>query len=209
MCRARSNLPLAAKLLARTHCYHGIIALGAVVRGETPHFDYVARNAARGLQQVALETGVPVAFGVLTTDTMEQAEARAGGTSRQQRFRRRDDRDRNGAFRESPRRCADLMPARHRSRQRALQVLFLWDQRKQAIDEAILRSTYSIDETARVRRRRAAAAPRPTNSWRRWCAGRLKMRATSISASPRNPSTGAWSACPPSTATSCVSPSTR
>ncbi len=56
-----------------------IIALGAVIRGETPHFDYVAGEAARGLQQVALETGVPVAFGVLTTDTLEQAEARAGG----------------------------------------------------------------------------------------------------------------------------------
>jgi 6,7-dimethyl-8-ribityllumazine synthase len=53
--------------------------LGAVVRGETPHFDYVCAESARGLQQVALETGVPVAFGVLTTDTTEQAEARAGG----------------------------------------------------------------------------------------------------------------------------------
>ena len=59
--------------------YHAIIALGAVIRGETPHFDYVAGEAARGLQQVALETGIPVAFGVLTTDTSAQAEARAGG----------------------------------------------------------------------------------------------------------------------------------
>jgi 6,7-dimethyl-8-ribityllumazine synthase len=73
------ELPLAAKLLAHTHTYHGIIALGAVIRGNTPHFDFVAGEAARGLQQVALETGLPVAFGVLTTDTMEQAEARAGG----------------------------------------------------------------------------------------------------------------------------------
>ena len=73
------ELPLAAKLLAHTHTYHGIIALGAVIRGNTPHFDFVAAEAARGLQQVALETGLPVAFGVLTTDTMEQAEARAGG----------------------------------------------------------------------------------------------------------------------------------
>jgi len=71
------ELPFAAKRLSAN--YHGIIALGAVVRGETPHFDYVCAEAARGLQQVALETGVPVAFGVLTTDTMEQAEARAGG----------------------------------------------------------------------------------------------------------------------------------
>jgi 6,7-dimethyl-8-ribityllumazine synthase len=71
------ELPLAAKRLARS--YDGIIALGAVIRGDTPHFDYVAGEAARGLQQVALETGKPVAFGVLTTDTLEQAEARAGG----------------------------------------------------------------------------------------------------------------------------------
>jgi 6,7-dimethyl-8-ribityllumazine synthase len=70
------ELPLAAKMLAHTHSYHAIIALGAVIRGETPHFDYVAAEAARGLQQVALETGLPVAFGVLTTDTLSQASAR-------------------------------------------------------------------------------------------------------------------------------------
>jgi 6,7-dimethyl-8-ribityllumazine synthase len=72
------ELPLAAKHLAES--YDAIVALGAVIRGETPHFDYVAGEAARGLQQVALETGVPVSFGVLTTDTVEQAEARAGGS---------------------------------------------------------------------------------------------------------------------------------
>jgi 6,7-dimethyl-8-ribityllumazine synthase len=72
------ELPLAAKMLAQTHRYHGIIALGAVIRGETPHFDYVAGEAARGLQNVALETGIPVSFGVLTTDTLAQAEARSG-----------------------------------------------------------------------------------------------------------------------------------
>jgi 6,7-dimethyl-8-ribityllumazine synthase len=71
------ELPLAAKMLAQTHRYHGIIALGAVIRGDTPHFDYVAGEAARGLQDVALQTGIPVAFGVLTTDTLAQAEARA------------------------------------------------------------------------------------------------------------------------------------
>jgi 6,7-dimethyl-8-ribityllumazine synthase len=70
------ELPLAAKMLAHTHAYHAIIALGAVIRGETPHFDYVAGAAAHGLQQVGLETGIPVAFGVLTTDTLAQAEAR-------------------------------------------------------------------------------------------------------------------------------------
>jgi 6,7-dimethyl-8-ribityllumazine synthase len=71
------ELPLAAKMLAHRHCYDAIIALGAVIRGETPHFDFVAAEAARGLQQVSLETGLPVVFGVLTTDTMAQAEARA------------------------------------------------------------------------------------------------------------------------------------
>jgi 6,7-dimethyl-8-ribityllumazine synthase len=73
------ELPLAAKKLAQKGTYDGIIALGAVIRGDTPHFDYVAGEAARGLQQVALETGLPEAFGVLTTDTQEQAESRAGG----------------------------------------------------------------------------------------------------------------------------------
>jgi 6,7-dimethyl-8-ribityllumazine synthase len=71
------ELPLAAKLLAQTRAFDAVIALGAVIRGETPHFDFVAAEAARGLQQVALETNLPVAFGVLTTDTVEQAEARA------------------------------------------------------------------------------------------------------------------------------------
>jgi 6,7-dimethyl-8-ribityllumazine synthase len=61
--------------------YAGIIALGAVIRGETPHFDYVCAESARGLQQVALETGIPIAFGVLTTNTMDQALARAGGAA--------------------------------------------------------------------------------------------------------------------------------
>ena len=73
------ELPLAAKKLAQRGAYDAIIALGAVIRGDTPHFDFVAGEAARGLQQVALETGLPVAFGVLTTDTQEQAESRAGG----------------------------------------------------------------------------------------------------------------------------------
>ena len=69
------ELPLAARKLAEAH--DGIVALGAVIRGETPHFDYVCDAAAHGLLQVSLDTGKPVAFGVLTTDTLEQAEARA------------------------------------------------------------------------------------------------------------------------------------
>jgi 6,7-dimethyl-8-ribityllumazine synthase len=70
------ELPLGAMALAKTRRYSCIVALGCVIRGETPHFDYVAGEAASGLQLAALETGVPVAFGVLTVDTAEQAEAR-------------------------------------------------------------------------------------------------------------------------------------
>jgi 6,7-dimethyl-8-ribityllumazine synthase len=72
------ELPLAAMALAKTRRYACIIALGCVVRGETPHFEYVASEAASGLQLAALETGVPVAFGVLTVESVEQAEARVG-----------------------------------------------------------------------------------------------------------------------------------
>ena len=70
------ELPLAAMALAKTRRYSCIVALGAVVRGETPHFEYVAGEAASGLQLAGLETGVPVSFGVLTTDTEEQARER-------------------------------------------------------------------------------------------------------------------------------------
>jgi 6,7-dimethyl-8-ribityllumazine synthase len=70
------ELPLGAMALAKTRRYSCIVALGCVIRGETAHFDFVAGEAASGLQLAALETGVPVAFGVLTTDTVEQAQAR-------------------------------------------------------------------------------------------------------------------------------------
>jgi 6,7-dimethyl-8-ribityllumazine synthase len=70
------ELPLAAMALAKTRRHACIVALGCVIRGDTPHFDYVAGEAASGLQLAALETGVPVAFGVLTLETAEQAEAR-------------------------------------------------------------------------------------------------------------------------------------
>jgi 6,7-dimethyl-8-ribityllumazine synthase len=73
------ELPLAAERLARTGRYAGVVAIGAVVRGSTPHFDHVAGQAAAGLAAVTRTTGVPVAFGVLTCDTMEQALDRAGG----------------------------------------------------------------------------------------------------------------------------------
>ncbi len=73
------DIPLVARKLALSHRYDALVALGAVVRGQTPHFDYVAGECASGLARIALETGVPIAFGVLTTDTMEQAVDRAGG----------------------------------------------------------------------------------------------------------------------------------
>ena len=72
------EIPLAAGRLAQSGRYGALVALGAVIRGETPHFDYVAAAASRGLAQVSLEFGLPVGFGLLTTDTLEQAIERAG-----------------------------------------------------------------------------------------------------------------------------------
>jgi len=72
------EVPMVAGELARQHRYDALICLSAVIRGETPHFDYVAGEAAKGVAHVAAETGVPVAFGVLTTNTLEQAIDRAG-----------------------------------------------------------------------------------------------------------------------------------
>ena len=76
------ELPLAAKYLAESGRYAGVACLGAVIRGETTHYDYVCSEAARGIQDVQLRTGVPCAFGVLTVETMEQALARSGGDHR-------------------------------------------------------------------------------------------------------------------------------
>jgi 6,7-dimethyl-8-ribityllumazine synthase len=78
------ELPLAASYAARSGRYAGVACLGAVIRGETDHYDFVCAEAARGIQQVQLDTGVPCAFGVLTCNTMEQALARAGGGKRDQ-----------------------------------------------------------------------------------------------------------------------------
>lgn len=75
------ELPVTASAVAATGRYAAIIALGAVIRGETAHFEYVAGEAARGLNAVAVERRIPVGFGVLTTDTLEQALARAGGAA--------------------------------------------------------------------------------------------------------------------------------
>lgn len=73
------EIPLVAAELTKGGGFDAIICLGAVIRGDTPHFDYVAGECARGLQSVQNQTGVPMVFGVLTTDTVEQAEERAGG----------------------------------------------------------------------------------------------------------------------------------
>lgn len=73
------ELPLVARRLAASGRYAAVVCLGAVIRGETPHFDHVAQQAASGIRRAAEDTGVPVIFGVLTTDTFEQATDRAGG----------------------------------------------------------------------------------------------------------------------------------
>ena len=75
------EIPVIAKKLAQSGNYHGVICLGAVIRGSTPHFDYVAAEVSKGVAAVGLETGVPVVFGVITTDNIEQAIERAGTKS--------------------------------------------------------------------------------------------------------------------------------
>ena len=74
------EIPQTARILALTERYDALITLGAVIRGGTPHFDYVCRAVTDGVREVVRDTGVPVAFGVLTTDDVEQALARTGGT---------------------------------------------------------------------------------------------------------------------------------
>ena len=78
------ELPLAAKYAAESGRYAGVVCLGAVIRGETSHYDHVCTEAASGIARVSLDTGVPCAFGVLTVENMEQALARSGGDKRHQ-----------------------------------------------------------------------------------------------------------------------------
>src|SRR5918999_2814555 len=78
------ELPIAAKLAAESGRFDGVACLGVVIRGETDHYNFVCAEAARGIQDVQLRSGVPCAFGVITCDTMEQALARAGGDKRDQ-----------------------------------------------------------------------------------------------------------------------------
>lgn len=73
------ELPLTCKALAKSGNYDGIVALGCVIRGETPHFDFVAGDCSRGITDTMLETGIPIGFGLLTTDDSDQAFARSGG----------------------------------------------------------------------------------------------------------------------------------
>jgi len=75
------EIPLAAKKVASKKKHDAVICLGAIIRGATPHFDYVAAEASKGIAQASLDTGIPIAFGVLTTDTIEQAIERAGTKS--------------------------------------------------------------------------------------------------------------------------------
>ena len=72
------EIPLIAKKLAQTGKYNAVICLGAIIRGETPHFDYIASEVSKGIAQVQLETGIPIAFGIITTDDVEQALNRSG-----------------------------------------------------------------------------------------------------------------------------------
>ncbi len=72
------EIPVVVKRLAQSKAYDGVICLGAVIRGSTPHFDYVAAEVSKGIAMVSLESGMPISFGILTTDTLEQAIERAG-----------------------------------------------------------------------------------------------------------------------------------
>ena len=75
------EIPLVAKKTAESGSYNAVICLGAVIRGETPHFDFVASETAKGIAQASLETGIPIIFGIITSDTVEQAIDRAGTTA--------------------------------------------------------------------------------------------------------------------------------
>ncbi|HTY00352.1 MAG TPA: 6,7-dimethyl-8-ribityllumazine synthase [Bacteroidota bacterium] len=77
-CPGAFEIPQVAQQMARSGRFDGVICLGCVIRGETPHFDYIAAEVAKGIGQIALQTNIPTAFGVLTTDTLEQALERAG-----------------------------------------------------------------------------------------------------------------------------------
>ena len=122
--------------LAGQRRHDAVICLSAVIRGDTPHFDYVAAEAAKGIAHASLETGVPMAFGVLTTNTLEQAIDRAGTKGGNKGFDAAMTAIEMANLMRRLRRIR-LMPSRRRSRQRAVQVLYLWDMRRQPVEEAM------------------------------------------------------------------------
>lgn len=107
------ELPLAALWLAQTKKYNAIVCLGCVIRGETPHFEHVAREAAHGIADVALRTGIPVIFGVLTTDTLEQALARADTAAGSTAGHTQDERRSNKGY-EAARSAVDMAQLRRK-----------------------------------------------------------------------------------------------
>src|ERR1035437_9789459 len=130
------EVPMIAGEVARQHRYDAVICLSAVIRGDTPHFDYVAAEAAKGIAHVAAETGVPVAFGVLTTNTLEQAIDRAGAKGGNKGFDAAMTAIEMANLLRTLRQVTE-MASRRRARQRALQILFIWDARKQLVEDAI------------------------------------------------------------------------
>ena len=131
------ELPITVRAIAQhpVRKPDAIICLGAVIKGDTPHFDYVAGEAARGIAAASADTGVPMAFGVLTTNTVEQAVRPSRWQGRQQGFRRSHDGDRNGEL--AAEIASHKLMARHRARQQALQLLFQWDLRRTPIEDII------------------------------------------------------------------------
>ena len=176
------EMPQAARVLAASGRYDAIVTLGVVIRGGTPHFEYVCRGVTDGVREVMRDTGVPVAFGVLTTDDLEQALARAGGAHGNKgaeaalaaiemarlaprcaarRRRRRGAAARRGRDGRDEARSA----SRHQSRRAALQVL------------------YAVDVATGARERLADASRRPSRTWPR----------TSTCPTARAPSPRSWS----------------
>ena len=201
MCPARSSCRSPRKCWRQAHT-SGIIALGAVIRGDTPHFDYVAGEAARGLQQVALETGMPVAFGVLTTDTLAQAEARAGGKHGNKGYdaaMTAIEMARFGGKRREITCPPDIVPASAPCR---------------CCSCGTCASSPSTKRSPRFTKRwipkKTIPSPsEPDEFMETLVRGATEKAAAIDRASPRSPSTGVWSACPPWTAISCAWRSTK
>ncbi len=109
------EIPLIAQKMAEAKKYNAVICLGAVIRGGTPHFDYIASEVAKGIANVGMKTGVPVIFGVITTDTLEQAIERSGNEGRQQGLRCGGQRHRDGEPGEGDRTIAQSLKVKART----------------------------------------------------------------------------------------------